>query len=135
MSRFKTILIILGLTIFFLVDELLFIVLGKELEIWNIRFLVLLSVTGVAVALNVFLALLVYRAMKKKPTTGQEGMIGEQGVVISTINNEGKVFVHGEIWQAGSEEILHKGEKVIVQNVEGLKLLVKRSNTKPRSKT
>ena len=127
MSRLKTILIILGLTIFLLADELLFIVLGKELEIWNIRFSILLSITAIVGALNVLLALLVYRAMKQKPTTGQEGMIGEQGVVISTIDKEGKVFVHGEIWQAESEEILHKGEKVIVQKVEGLKLRVRRS--------
>ena len=135
MSRLKMILIILGLTIFFLADELLFIVLGKELEIFNIRFLVLIAVAVIVVALNVFLALMVYRAMKNKPTTGQEGMIGEQGVVISTIDKEGKVFVHGEIWQAESEEILHKGEKVIVQNVEGLKLLVRRSINKARNET
>jgi len=124
MSRLKTILIILGLTALLFVDELLFIVLGKELEILNIRFHILLSVSVAAVALNVFLALVVYRAMKQKPTTGQEGMIGEQGVVISTIEKEGKVFVHGEIWQAESDEILHKGEKVIVQKVVGLKLRV-----------
>jgi membrane-bound serine protease (ClpP class) len=133
MSRLKKILIILGLTIFFLIDELLFIFLGKELEIFNIRFLIFVAIGLIAVALNIFLALLVYRAMKKKPTTGQEGMIGEIGVVISTINNEGQVFVHGEIWQAESDEILHRGEKVIVQKVQGLKLRVKRSIAKPRS--
>jgi len=127
MSRLKTILIILGLTIFLLSDELLFFLLGKELEIFSMRFLVLVAVAIIVVVLNIFLALIVFRAMKKKPTTGKEGMIGKQGVVISTINHEGKVFVHGEIWQAESDEILHKGEKVIVQNVEGLKLRVRRS--------
>jgi len=127
MSRLKTILIILGLTIFLLSDELLFFLLGKELEIFSMRFLVLVAVAIIVVVLNIFLALIVFRAMKKKPTTGKEGMIGEQGEVISTINHEGKVFVHGEIWQAESDEILHKGEKVIVQNVEGLKLRVRRS--------
>ena len=128
MSRLKTILIILGLTIFFLADELLFIVLGKEFEIFSLRSLIFMAVAVIVVALNIFLALMVYRAMKKKPTTGKEGMIGEQGIVISTINNEGKVSVHGEIWQAESEEILHKGEKVVVQKVEGLKLLVRPNN-------
>ena len=127
MLRLKTILIILGLTIFLLSDELLFFLLGKELEIFSMRFLVLVAVAIIVVVLNIFLALIVFRAMKKKPTTGKEGMIGKQGVVISTINHEGKVFVHGEIWQAESDEILHKGEKVIVQNVEGLKLRVRRS--------
>ncbi len=134
LSQFKTILIILVLTIFFLVDEVIFIVLVKEFEIWNIRFLVLGLVTVVVVALNVLLAMTVYRAMKKKPTTGKEGMIGERGVVISTIDNEGKVFVHGEIWQAESGEILHKGEKVIVLDVEGMKLRVGRSIITPQHK-
>ena len=128
MSRLKTILIILGLTIFFLVDDMLFILLGKELKIFSMRFLVLVAVALIVVALNVLLALIVFRAMKKKPVTGKEGMIGEQGVVISTSDKEGTVLVHGEIWQAESEEILHKGEKVIVQKVEGLKLRVGRSN-------
>lgn len=128
MSRLKTILIILGLTILFLADELLFIVLGKEFEIFSLRSLIFVAVAVIVVTLNIFLALIVFRAMKKKPTTGKEGMIGEQGVVISIINNEGKVFVHGEIWQAESDEMLHKGEKVIVQKVEGLKLRVKRSS-------
>ena len=127
MPRLKTILIILGLTIFLLVDELLLILLGKELEIFRMRFLVLTAVAVIVVVLNILLALVVFRAMKRKPTTGKEGMIGEQGVVISTINNGGKVFVHGEIWQAESDEKLHRGEKVTVQKVEGLKLRVRRS--------
>ena len=65
MSRLKTILIILGLTIFFLADELLFIVLGKELEIFSFRSLIFMAVAAIVVALNIFLALMVYRAMKK----------------------------------------------------------------------
>ena len=90
------------------------------------RFLVLTAAAIILLVLNILLALIVFQSMKKKPTTGKEGMIGEQGVVISTIKHEGKVSVHGEIWQAESHEILHKGEKVVIQKVEGLKLLVKR---------
>ncbi|MCU0644399.1 MAG: hypothetical protein MUC94_09055, partial [bacterium] len=124
--RLKTILIILGLTIFFFIDELIIVLLGREFQIWNIRFSILILISIVALALNIFLALIVFRAMKKKPVTGTEGMIGEKGVVISTINKEGQVSVHGEIWQAESQEVLRKGEKVIVQSMKGLKLLVRR---------
>jgi membrane-bound serine protease (ClpP class) len=126
MPRLKTILIILGLTIFFFIDELIIVLLGREFQIWNIRFSILILISIVALALNIFLALIVFRAMKKKPVTGTEGMIGEKGVVISTINKEGQVSVHGEIWQAESQEVLRKGEKVIVQSMKGLKLLVRR---------
>lgn len=126
MPRLKTILIILGLTIFFFIDELVLVLLGREIQIWNVRLSSLLAISAAALAFNVLVAIVVYRAMKQKPTTGQEGMIGEQGVVISTIHNEGQVFVHGEIWQAKSEEILHRGEKVVVQSIEGMKLLVRR---------
>lgn len=127
MSRLKAILIILGLTIFFFIDELMLVLLGREIQIWYIRRSSLLAISAVALALNVLVAIVVHRAMKQKPTTGQEGMIGEQGVVISSIGKAGKISVHGEIWQAESDEVLHQGEKVIVQNVEGLKLLVRRN--------
>ena len=38
--------------------------------------------------------------------------------------NEGKVFVNGELWQAVSEVPLVPGDRVVIQNVEGLTLKV-----------
>ena len=62
---------------------------------------------------------------KKKPVTGSSGLIGEVGEVKEWSNTEGKIFVHGELWWAASEEPLSLGDKAVVQNVQGLTLIVK----------
>lgn len=58
---------------------------------------------------------------------GFEGLLGEKGEVISWGNNEGKVFVHGEYWNATSEEFLSPGDKVEVMESKGdLEIKVKK---------
>jgi membrane-bound serine protease (ClpP class) len=67
------------------------------------------------------------KAQKRKPTTGQEGIVGESGTALTTLNPHGKIKVHGEIWIAESEEgIIKKGESVLVTAITGLKLKVKK---------
>ncbi|MCJ7679512.1 MAG: nodulation protein NfeD [Candidatus Aminicenantes bacterium] len=67
----------------------------------------------------IFIALVVLavRAYARKSVTGREGLVGEIGQAQSALNPEGKVFVHGEIWNAMSDEIIPKGAKVEVTEV------------------
>jgi membrane-bound serine protease (ClpP class) len=69
---------------------------------------------------------LAYRAYRAKPKTGVEGLIGQKGLVQQSIDPEGVVFVHGEIWRAVSEEKMEPGDKIQVEGVDGLVLKVKR---------
>jgi len=66
------------------------------------------------------------KAQLFKVTTGKEGLVGEEGMAQTDIFHEGKVFVHGEIWNGKSDELISEGEKVIVTAIEGLVLTVKR---------
>lgn len=66
------------------------------------------------------------KAIMSKPISGEEGLIGKIGVAETTIAPEGKVFIHGEIWKAESEEPVKKKEKVEVVKVEGLMVKVKK---------
>jgi membrane-bound serine protease (ClpP class) len=59
-------------------------------------------------------------------TTGAQGLLGETGVASTDLNPEGKVFVHGELWNASSVRPIRQGEKVRVIRVEGLQLLVEK---------
>lgn len=73
----------------------------------------------------IFLIALVIKAHLKKAYTGREGLVGEEGVARTDIDPEGKVFVHGEIWEAESLEKILKGTKVRVEEVmKGLKIRV-----------
>jgi len=61
---------------------------------------------------------------KKKPLTGSSGLIGQVGKVKEWNNTEGRIFIHGELWWATSEEPLSPGDKAVVQDVQGLTLKV-----------
>ncbi len=72
---------------------------------------------------------LAYRAYRRKPSTGPEGLVGLEGVAASDISAaEGVVKVHGEIWSATSEAPITKGNKILVEAVSGLKLKVKKKD-------
>ena len=72
----------------------------------------------------VFVAGLVFRAQMSKPRTGTKGLVGEIGVVKKALAPEGKVFVHGELWNAKAEKTIDENTKVRVVNVENLMLEV-----------
>lgn len=73
----------------------------------------------------VFLMTLVLRVRHNKVVTGQEGMVGEIGIARTPLGpNEGKVFVHGEIWNAVAKSELPAGTHVRVAAVAGLHLFV-----------
>ncbi len=67
------------------------------------------------------------KAQRRRKLTGAEAMVGEEGEAISDFRRgRGKVFVHGEIWNAVSDEDIRKGDRVTVIGVEGLRLRVRR---------
>ncbi len=74
-------------------------------------------------SLTVYLAVKAYR---RQPVTGAEGLIGLEGEARTDVHHKGQVFVHGEIWQAWSDEPINAGEKIIVEKVENLTLKVKK---------
>jgi membrane-bound serine protease (ClpP class) len=68
---------------------------------------------------------LVIRAMRRKPTTGKEAMLGLVGVTKTELSPEGYVFIRGELWQARSKEgRIPKNRKVKVVDVDNLTLVV-----------
>lgn len=66
----------------------------------------------------IFLIFIAIRAHLNRVHTGKEGLVGEIGVAQSDIKPEGKVFVHGELWNAEAEEDIPKGTKVKVLEVK-----------------
>ena len=66
------------------------------------------------------------KAHQLRTTTGMEGLLGEIGVVKETLNPEGRVLIHGEMWKAESDTVISVGEKVSVEVVKGLKIQVRK---------
>ena len=70
-----------------------------------------------------FLVTRVLRARRAPPLSGLEALVGEVGEVVVPLAPEGKVFVHGEYWNAVGPEAV-RGARVRVTAVEGRTLLV-----------
>jgi membrane-bound serine protease (ClpP class) len=69
---------------------------------------------------------LVFRSQKSKPTMGLQGLIGEIGEVRGKLGPTGKIFVHGEYWNAQADGEIDVGEKVKVLGYDGMCLKVSR---------
>ena len=67
------------------------------------------------------------KALRSKPSTGEEGIVGEYGKAITDLNPNGLVRVHGEIWDAVSSDAkIETGNRILVEQVDNLKLKVKK---------
>jgi membrane-bound serine protease (ClpP class) len=101
----------------------LFLVDGPIPEM-RVHLLTALIVTVPIGAITIFLMSLALRARRGRVTTGREGMIGEIGVARTQLEPSGKVFVHGELWNATAKTSVAAGSRVRVASVDGLQLIV-----------
>ncbi|NJC88116.1 MAG: nodulation protein NfeD [Desulfuromonas sp.] len=70
----------------------------------------------------------VARSQGRHVVSGQEGMIGERGRAITAVHKEGRVFVHGEYWDAYADEPVEEGAEIEVVVVgEQMRLKVRTS--------
>jgi membrane-bound serine protease (ClpP class) len=85
--------------------------------------------TALAVAIplgliTTFLMGIALKARRGKITTGAQGLVGEIAVARSPLSPQGKVFVHGELWDAISSAPVDAGGQVRVRAVADLHLEV-----------
>lgn len=85
-----------------------------------------------SIALALFCALVVRLALKAQRVrvgTGVEGLAAEVGSVTETLEPEGKIFIHGEIWDAFSTgDPIPRGTRVRVVRVDEMRLTVEPVN-------
>jgi len=95
---------------------------------WGVLTPTLLVVSGFFTAV----AFLVFRSQVSKPVTGSAGLVGEIGVVKNALAPRGKVFVHGELWNAVARTPIGENVPVRVVAVTGLLLEVEPAEEGPR---
>ena len=74
--------------------------------------------------ITAFLMSIALKARRNKVVTGEQGLIGETGVAQTALSPQGKVFVHGELWDALASSPVPIGQLVVVRRVEGFILQV-----------
>lgn len=90
----------------------------------RVRFWTALAVSLPLGAITVFLMTIALKARANKVTTGPQGMIGEVGLAQTDLDPCGKVFVHGEIWDARARQRVSAGKRVVVKSVHDLEVEV-----------
>lgn len=85
--------------------------------------------------ITAFLMTIALKARRNKVVTGEQGLVGETGIAQTTLSPQGKVFVHGELWDAVASSPLAVGQLVVVRRVDGLMLQVEPLEATPPSPT
>ena len=122
-AKFQThgVLTIGGVALMFL--GMLLLVDGPIPEM-RVRWVTALAVSLPLGLITVFLMTIAFKARQNKVVTGEQGLIGEIGVVQAPLNPWGKVFVHGELWDAVAPTNIEVGRQVVVRRVQDLTLQV-----------
>ena len=128
----KKFLTILGLVAFFAADEVLLVILFFRIGFPRLPVTIWILIAVFLVLLNVSLAMVVYRASLRRPTTGKEGLVGSTGVVVASQGKRGKVMVRGEHWDAEFTDDVKPGDEIHVSAVKGLTLVVESSKAVAR---
>jgi membrane-bound serine protease (ClpP class) len=87
----------------------------------------LLTALAVSIPLGLitaFLMSIALQARRNKLFSGAQGLIGETGLAQTALCPRGKVFVHGELWDAVSSAHLSAGQSVVVRRMDGFLLQV-----------
>lgn len=104
---------------------LIFILSYFGIDVWVYGLIIV--VVG---ALLIFMVY-IFLPQLKKPVTGREGMLGLTGVAVETLDPTGRVRIKGELWNAETiDNKVEKGEKIVVENIDGLNLLVRKIKEK-----
>lgn len=101
----------------------------SALEFIRISWTVIISTTVLTALFFLFLIAMVVKAHKLKPVTGMEGIVGEIGETLASLDPSGMVRIHGEIWRAESVSgTIDQGSKVRVKAIKDLTLFVEQVN-------
>ncbi len=100
--------------------------------VMRVSLMVIISFSMTTAAITIFLLTRVIQSRRAKVHGGKEGLTGATGQARSTFakGEKGKVFVHGELWNAVTDDTIKKGDEVDIAHVNGLTLKVKRKTIK-----
>ncbi|KPK41929.1 MAG: hypothetical protein AMJ78_04175 [Omnitrophica WOR_2 bacterium SM23_29] len=104
------------------------ILFDSPYKIMRVSLMLAISFSLATAGITIFLVGAAIKAHKRQVMSGKEGLIGKIGQAETDIDKdkEGKVFIHGEIWNAVADEKIKKGEKVKVVKLDGMCLVVER---------
>jgi membrane-bound serine protease (ClpP class) len=90
----------------------------------RVKLAVALAVSMPFGLITAFLMSIAWRARRNKIATGSQGLIGETGIAFTDLAPSGKVFIHGELWNAHAAQPVRSGAEVRIKAIHDLELEV-----------
>ena len=97
----------------------------EEFPFYQLSWSVILPVVVLGGGFTFLIVTFGVKSLKRRTTTGSEGLIGMAGVAKTDLRPSGQILVHGELWEAISEEPLKAGAQIQVTGIDGLTLRVR----------
>jgi membrane-bound serine protease (ClpP class) len=91
-----------------------FLLVDGPIPEMRVKLIVALAISLPFGLITAFLMSIAWRARRNKIVTGSQGLVGELGVASTELAPTGKVFVHGELWNAHASQPVPSGGKVRV---------------------
>ena len=98
--------------------------MNEEFPFYQLSWSVIVPVVALASGFTLLIVSFGVKSLKGKTVTGSEGLIGMLGSAKTDLNPGGQILVHGELWEAISDEPLKAGSQIQVTNINGLTLHV-----------
>ncbi|HEY0677875.1 MAG TPA: nodulation protein NfeD [Chitinophagaceae bacterium] len=115
----------IGGTIALALGSMMLIRSDSALEFIRISTSAIITTTVVTALFFFFLIGLAVKAQRAKPVTGIDGIVGEVGEALATLDPFGMVRVHGELWKAESVSgSIEQGQRIRVKGINNLTLFV-----------
>lgn len=100
------------------------ILVDTQMGVYRVSWPLLAAVITAAAALLVYTIRTFMKIRHQPAVSGVEMFVGHTGVCLDGFDGSGMVKVDGEIWRATSDTPLHPGDKVRIEKVNGLELVV-----------
>lgn len=104
------------------------ILMDTDIPGYEISRNLIFSVAILSSAMIIGIVYFANRARTQPIVSGREQMIGMTGIARGDIDKKGTVFVHSELWQASSSQLIMDGQPVRVTAISGLHLTVEPVN-------
>jgi membrane-bound serine protease (ClpP class) len=97
---------------------------NTNIPAYRVSYGVIAAMASISAAFLILLMGYVWRSQSRKAVSGAEQMAGGEAVVLSWENGEGYVWAQGERWHARGGKEFVAGQRVAVQRLDGLTLIV-----------
>jgi membrane-bound serine protease (ClpP class) len=101
------------------------ILMDTESEAFQIAVPLIIAVAAFSVLMLVMVFGMLVRSRRVALVSGESAMLGEKAEVMEDFAEQGQVWVHGELWQAVTEQPVKKGQMIPIRAIKGLKVILK----------